>query len=56
VKLDDLTETGSVIPLIAEIEEFINEMETYLAYKRHERLAAVISVPHEQMTNKDFNR
>lgn len=44
------------MPLIASIEEYINTMETYLAYKNQERLAAVKAVPHSFMAAKEFEK
>ena len=56
VKVNEHTQQDELVPLIASVEEYINTLETYLAYKNKEKLAAVKVVPHSQMKAKDFEK
>jgi hypothetical protein len=46
--------SDDVQALAADLESSINTLETYLAYKHHERLAAVKAVPLRSLSQKQF--
>lgn len=41
---------------MAELEEYISSLITYVAFKRDDPNAAISSVPLERLTQKDFGR
>ena len=45
---------SNIIMYLAELEEFISSLITYLAFKRDDPNAAISSVPLERLTQKDF--
>lgn len=47
---------NNVIPYLAELEEYISALITYVAYKRDDPNAAISSVPLEKLPQKDFNK
>ena len=47
---------NNVIPYLAELEEYISSLITFVAYKRDDPNAAVSSVPLEKLIQKDFNK
>jgi hypothetical protein len=47
---------NNVIPYLAELEEYISILITYVAYKRDDPNAAISSVPLEKLPQKDFNK
>jgi hypothetical protein len=44
-----------ILPLIAELEEYIYQLEIYLAYRNREKLAAAKPVPIDELPQKNFN-
>ena len=55
---DDNTQfnENNVIPYLAELEEYISSLITYVAYKRDDPNAAISSVPLEKLPQKEFNK
>jgi coiled-coil domain-containing protein 63/114 len=55
---DDNTQfnENNVIPYLAELEEYISALITYVAYKRDDPNAAISSVPLEKLPQKEFNK
>jgi len=47
---------SNIIPFLAELEEYISALITFVAYKRDDPNAAISSVPLEKLPYKDFNR
>jgi hypothetical protein len=47
---------NNIIPYLAELEEYISALITFVAYKRDDPNAAISSVPLEKLPNKDFNK
>ncbi len=47
---------NNVIPYLAELEEYISALITYVAYKRDDPNAAISSVPLEKLPHKEFNK
>ena len=47
---------NNVIPYLAELEEYISALITFVAYKRDDPNAAISSVPLEKLPQKDFNK
>lgn len=47
---------NNVIHYLAELEEYISSLITYVAYKRDDPNAAISSVPLEKLPQKDFNK
>jgi hypothetical protein len=47
---------NNVIPYLAELEEYISALITYVAYKRDDPNAAISSVPLEKLPTKEFNK
>lgn len=47
---------NNIIPYLAELEEFISSLITYVAYKRDDPNAAISSVPLEKLPQKEFNK
>lgn len=47
---------NNVIPYLAELEEYISALITFVAYKRDDPNAAISSVPLEKLPHKEFNK
>lgn len=47
---------NNVIPYLAELEEYISALITYVAYKRDDPNAAISSVPLDRLPQKEFNK
>lgn len=47
---------NNIIPYLAELEEYISALITFVAYKRDDPNAAISSVPLEKLPQKDFNK
>ena len=47
---------NNIIPYLAEAEEYISAMITFVAYKRDDPNAAISSVPLEKLPQKEFNK
>lgn len=47
---------NNIIPYLAELEEYISALITYVAYKRDDPNAAISSVPLEKLSTKEFNK
>lgn len=47
---------NNIIPYLAELEEYISALITYVAYKRDDPNAAISSVPLEKLPQKEFNK
>ena len=47
---------NNVFPHLAELEEYISSLITYVAFKRDDPNAAISSVPLEKLTQKDFGK
>jgi hypothetical protein len=47
---------NNVIQYLAELEEYISSLITYVAYKRDEPHAAISAIPLDKLNAKDFNR
>ena len=47
---------NNVIPYLAELEEYISALITFVAYKRDDPNAAISSVPLEKLPQKEFNK
>jgi hypothetical protein len=47
---------NNVIPYLAELEEYISALITYVAYRRDDPNAAISSVPLEKLPTKEFNK
>ena len=46
----------NVVQYLAELEEYISSLITYVAVKREDPNAAISSVPFERLNNKEFNK
>ena len=44
----------NIVMYLAELEEFISSLITYLAFKRDDPNAPISSIPLERLTQKDF--
>lgn len=47
---------NNIIPYLAELEEYISSLITFVAYRRDDPNAAISSVPLEKLTQKEFNK
>lgn len=47
---------NNIIQYLAELEEYISSLITYVAFKREDPNAAISSVPLEKLNQKEFNR
>jgi hypothetical protein len=47
---------NNIIPYLAELEEYISALITFVAYKRDDPNAAISSVPLEKLPTKEFNK
>ena len=47
---------NNVIQYLAELEEYISSLITYVAFKRDDPNAAISSVPLEKLNQKEFNK
>ena len=47
---------NNIIPYLAELEEYISALITFVAYKRDDPNAAISSVPLEKLPQKEFNK
>lgn len=47
---------NNIIMYLAELEEYISSLITYVAFKRDDPNAAISSVPLEKLNQKDFNK
>ena len=46
----------NVVQHLAELEEYISSLITYVAVKKEDPNAAISSVPFEKLNNKEFNK
>ena len=47
---------NNIVQYLAEVEEYISSLITYVAVKRDDPNAAISSVPLEKLNNKEFNK
>lgn len=47
---------NNIIHYLAELEEYISSLITYVAFKRDDPNAAISSVPLEKLNQKEFNK
>jgi hypothetical protein len=47
---------NNIIQYLAELEEYISSLITYVAFKRDDPNAAISSVPLEKLNQKEFNK
>jgi hypothetical protein len=47
---------NNIIPYLAELEEYISALITFVAYKRDDPNAAISSVPLDKLPQKEFNK
>jgi hypothetical protein len=46
----------NIVQYLAELEEYISSLITYVAFKRDDPNAAISSVPLEALNQKEFNK
>jgi hypothetical protein len=47
---------SNIVSYLAELEEYINSLLTYTAFKRDDPNAAISAIPLEKLTQKEFHR
>ena len=47
---------NNVVSYLAELEEYISSLITYVAFKREEPHAAISAIPLEKLSIKDYNK
>ena len=47
---------NTIVPYLAQLEEYISNLITYVAFKRDDPNAAISSVPLEKLNQKEFNK
>ena len=47
---------SNIVAYLAELEEYVSSLITYVAFKRDDPNAAISAIPLEKLTQKDFHK